>query len=85
MAKLPYNWTKVSSGDIISFIYENKEGLWVGCKLGLLRRDENGWKIIVEEEEENDWWFAGLGESEDGTLWILVEGESLFYRLLQLL
>ena len=26
MAKLPYSWTKVSSGDIISFIYENKEG-----------------------------------------------------------
>ena len=26
MAKLPYNWNKVSPGDIISFIYENKEG-----------------------------------------------------------
>ena len=26
MAKLPYSWNKVSSGDIISFIYENREG-----------------------------------------------------------
>ena len=26
MAKLPYSWTKVSAGDIISFVYENKEG-----------------------------------------------------------
>jgi len=26
MAKLPYNWNKVSPGDIISFVYENKEG-----------------------------------------------------------
>ena len=26
MAKLPYSWTKVSAGDIISFIYENKKG-----------------------------------------------------------
>ena len=26
MAKLPYSWTRVSAGDIISFVYENKEG-----------------------------------------------------------
>ena len=26
MAKLPYSWSKVSSGDIISFIYENRDG-----------------------------------------------------------
>ena len=26
MAKLPYNWAKVSAGDIISFVYETKEG-----------------------------------------------------------
>ena len=26
MAKLPYTWTKVQRGDIISFIYQNKEG-----------------------------------------------------------
>ena len=26
MAKLPYSWNKVSPGDIISFIYENREG-----------------------------------------------------------
>ena len=26
MAKLPYAWTKVQRGDIISFIYQNKEG-----------------------------------------------------------
>ena len=26
MAKLPYNWNKVSPGDFISFVYENKEG-----------------------------------------------------------
>ena len=26
MAKLPYSWNKVSAGDIISFIYQNKEG-----------------------------------------------------------
>ena len=26
MAKLPYNWNKVIPGDIISFVYENKEG-----------------------------------------------------------
>ena len=26
MAKLPYRWTKVSAVDIISFIYENKDG-----------------------------------------------------------
>ena len=26
MAKLPYSWNKVSAGDIISFIYENREG-----------------------------------------------------------
>ena len=26
MAKLQYSWNKVSSGDIISFVYENKEG-----------------------------------------------------------
>lgn len=26
MAKLQYSWNKVSSGDIISFVYESKEG-----------------------------------------------------------
>ena len=26
MAKLPYNWAKVTAGDIISFVYETKEG-----------------------------------------------------------
>ena len=26
MSKLQYSWNKVSSGDIISFVYENKEG-----------------------------------------------------------
>jgi len=26
MAKLPYSWNKVSAGDIISFIYESKDG-----------------------------------------------------------
>ena len=26
MAKLPYNWAIVSAGDIISFVYETKEG-----------------------------------------------------------
>ena len=26
MAKLPYSWTRISAGDIISFVYENKEG-----------------------------------------------------------
>ena len=26
MAKLPYSWNKVSPGDIISFVYENREG-----------------------------------------------------------
>tara|TARA_B100001778_G_C18593724_1_gene633541 strand:+ start:686 stop:1126 length:441 start_codon:yes stop_codon:yes gene_type:complete len=26
MAKLPYSWTKVSPGDIVSFVYENKDG-----------------------------------------------------------
>jgi len=26
MAKLPYSWGKVSSGDIVSFVYQNKEG-----------------------------------------------------------
>jgi len=26
MAKLPYSWSKVSRGDIISFVYQNKEG-----------------------------------------------------------
>tara|TARA_R110002012_G_C11322287_1_gene575998 strand:- start:205 stop:618 length:414 start_codon:yes stop_codon:yes gene_type:complete len=26
MAKLPYSWNKVSPGDIISFVYESKEG-----------------------------------------------------------
>jgi len=26
MAKLPYRWNKVSPGDIVSFVYENKEG-----------------------------------------------------------
>ena len=26
MAKLPYSWSKVSPGDIISFIYENRDG-----------------------------------------------------------
>ena len=26
MAKLPYSWTRVSAGDIISFVYENREG-----------------------------------------------------------
>ena len=26
MAKLPYRWNKVSPGDIISFIYENRDG-----------------------------------------------------------
>ena len=26
MAKLRYSWSKVSSGDIISFVYENKKG-----------------------------------------------------------
>ena len=26
MAKLSYSWSKVRSGDIISFVYENKEG-----------------------------------------------------------
>ncbi len=52
------SWQKLEDFNYggVSAIYENKEGLWVGCKLGLLRRDENGWKIIVEEEEENDWW-----------------------------
>ena len=26
MAKLPYRWNKVSPGDIVSFVYENKDG-----------------------------------------------------------
>mgnify|MGYP001254941519 CR=1 FL=1 len=26
MAKLPYSWNKVSPGDIVSFVYENKDG-----------------------------------------------------------
>ena len=65
----------------VSAIYENEEGLWVGSQLGLLRRDGNGWKVIVEDEEENNWWFAGLGESEDGTFWMIAEGEFLVYRL----
>ena len=26
MAKLPYSWTKVSPGDIVSFVYESKDG-----------------------------------------------------------
>ena len=26
MAKLPYNWNQVTSGDIISFVYKSKEG-----------------------------------------------------------
>jgi len=26
MAKITYNWNKVSPGDIVSFVYENKEG-----------------------------------------------------------
>mgnify|MGYP003633086395 FL=1 len=26
MAKLPYSWSKVSRGDIVSFVYQNKEG-----------------------------------------------------------
>jgi len=26
MAKLPYSWNKVSAGDIISFVYETKDG-----------------------------------------------------------
>ena len=26
MAKLPYSWNKVTAGDIISFVYQNKEG-----------------------------------------------------------
>ena len=26
MAKLPYSWNKVSPGDIVSFIYENRDG-----------------------------------------------------------
>ena len=26
MAKLPYSWNKVSAGDIVSFVYQNKEG-----------------------------------------------------------
>ena len=65
----------------VSAIYENEEGLWVGSQLGLLRRDGNRWKVIVEDEEENDWWFTGLGESEDGTFWMIAEGEFLVYRL----
>ena len=26
MAKLPYSWNKVSAGDIVSFVYESKDG-----------------------------------------------------------
>ena len=26
MAKLPYSWNKVSPGDIVSFVYENRDG-----------------------------------------------------------
>nr|BAR35061.1 hypothetical protein [uncultured Mediterranean phage uvMED] len=26
MAKLPYRWNRVSPGDIVSFVYENKDG-----------------------------------------------------------
>ena len=26
MAKLPYSWNKVSAGDIVSFVYENRDG-----------------------------------------------------------
>ena len=26
MAKLPYTWAKVSRGDIVSFIYQSKDG-----------------------------------------------------------
>jgi len=26
MAKIAYNWSKVNAGDIVSFIYENKDG-----------------------------------------------------------
>ena len=26
MAKLPYSWSKVSAGDIVSFVYESKDG-----------------------------------------------------------
>ena len=26
MAKLPYNWSKVSDGDIVSFVYKNRDG-----------------------------------------------------------
>ena len=26
MAKLPYNWSKVSAGDIVSFVYKNRDG-----------------------------------------------------------
>tara|TARA_B100001564_G_C20579016_1_gene642134 strand:- start:747 stop:1187 length:441 start_codon:yes stop_codon:yes gene_type:complete len=26
MAKLPYSWSKVSAGDIVSFVYKNRDG-----------------------------------------------------------
>ena len=64
----------------VSVIYETKEWLWVGTQRGLVRRDGNGWQIIVEEEGEDDWHFTGIYESKDGTL-VAVLGEFTAYRL----